>query len=224
VEAHVRIGIILNADQLTGPAADALLKTLEEPAETARLLLSARHAESLPLTIASRCQVIPLRPVPIHEIEVALIERLHLPADQAGLLARLSAGRPGWALNAAQQPDLPARRAEILDGLLGALRSNRAGRFAFSETVAARADELPLILDLWRSWWRDVLLIAEGAPVEPVNVDQWDAQARVAQAAGREGARAALEAVHKTASLLAETNTNARLALDVMLLKMPYLL
>lgn len=223
LEARFRIGVILNAEKLTPSAADALLKTLEEPPETARLLLTARQIEALPLTIASRCQVISLRPVPAAEIEAGLIERLHLPADQARDLARLSAGRPGWAIRAAEQPDLMAQRAELLDGLLGALRSNRGGRFAFSEMIAARPIELPLILDLWQSWWRDVVLLAEGSPVEPVNIDQAGILAEVARATGREGARAALEVVHKTASLLADTNANARLALDVMLLKMPYL-
>jgi DNA polymerase-3 subunit delta' len=223
LEARFRVGIILDADKLTPSAADALLKTLEEPPETGRLLLTALHGESVPLTVASRCQVIPLRPVPVDEITAALIDRLNLPADQAGLLARLSAGRPGWALTAANQPEVLARRVEIFDGLLGALRSNRFGRFAFSEAVASRADELPLVLDLWRSWWRDVVCISEGAHIEPVNADQWDTLAGVARAAGRQGARAALEAVHKTASLLNDTNVNPRLALDVMLLKLPYL-
>jgi DNA polymerase-3 subunit delta' len=223
VEARVRIGIVLNAERLTPSAADALLKTLEEPPETARLLLTARQIESLPLTIASRCQVIPLRPVPAAEIEAALLGRPDFPAKQAGLLARLSGGRPGWAIRAGAQPDLLAQRAEMLDGLLGALRSNRSGRFTFSEMIAARSGELPLILDLWQSWWRDVVLLAEGGPAEPVNVDQAGVLAEVAQAAGREHARAALDAVHQTAVLLADTNANARLALDVMLLKMPYL-
>jgi DNA polymerase III subunit delta' len=223
LEARTRVGIILNADKLTPSAADALLKTLEEPPETARLLLTAQEIESLPLTIASRCQVIALKPVPVADIETALVERLSMPPDQARVLARLSAGRPGWALTAAAQPDIMVRRAELLDGLLGALRSNRGGRFAFSELIASRPNELPLVLDLWRSWWRDVLLLAEGSPVEPVNVDQLAILSEVADAAGREGARAALEVVHHTATLLADTNANARLALDVMLLKWPYL-
>jgi DNA polymerase-3 subunit delta' len=223
VEARYRIGMILNAEQMTASAADALLKTLEEPPETARLLLTAQQVEALPLTIASRCQVIPLRPVPAHEIEAALAARPDFPAEQAGFLARLAAGRPGWAIRAAQEPEMLAQRAEALDGLVGALRANRSGRFAFSEAIAARGAELPQILDLWQSWWRDVVLLTEGGSVEPVNVDQADIIAEVAHAAGRDKARAALEAVHQTAVLLADTNANQRLALDVMLLKMPYL-
>jgi DNA polymerase-3 subunit delta' len=223
VEARYRIGLIFDANRLTPAAADALLKTLEEPPQTARLLLTASHAEALPLTIASRCQVIALRPVPAGEIETALVERQSLPPGQASLLARLSAGRPGWALSASAQPEMLAQRAHIFEGLVSALRSNRSGRFAYAESIVARPDDLPLLLDLWRSWWRDAVHLAEGSAVEPVNADQHEMLAYVAQSAGREGARRALEAVHKTANLLHDTNANARLALDVMLLKMPYL-
>ena len=223
VEARLRIGIILNAERLTPSAADALLKTLEEPPETARLLLTASQVEALPLTIASRCQVIPLRPVPAVEVEMALAGRQDIPPEQAGLLARLSAGRPGWAIRAAAQPELLSGRAETLEGLLGALRANRSGRFAYSEAISGHAADLGPILDLWQSWLRDVVLMAEGGQAESVNIDQAEVIAEVARTAGRERARAALEAVHQTAVLLADTNANARLALDVMLLKLPYL-
>ncbi len=223
VEARCRIALILNAEKMTPAAADALLKTLEEPPETARLILVADVAEAIPPTIASRCQIVALRPVPISRIEAELQARLGVAVDRAALLARLSAGRPGWAITAARQPEILAARGEAIGALLDALQANRAGRFAYAEAVAAKSDMLPELLDLWRSVWRDVVLLAEGSPVEAVNADLTDTLRDIAYRAGREGARRALRAVHETAGLLDGTNANARLALDVMLLKMPYL-
>jgi len=222
-EARYRVAIILNADKMTAQSADALLKTLEEPPDTSRLILAADVADGLPQTIASRCQVMALRPVPIAQLEAELIARYGVPVDQAALLARLSGGRPGWAINAANHPEILALRGERLAAMLDALRANRSGRFAYSESVAAKSDALPELIDQWRSLWRDVLLLAEGSPVEIVNADLIDALRDVAYRAGREGARKALKAAHQTADLLDHTNANARLALDVMLLRMPYL-
>ena len=147
-EARYSIAIIMGADKMTANAADALLKTLEEPPGTARLILVADVAEAIPPTISSRCQVLPLRPVPIAQIEAALQDEYHVPADQAALLARLSGGRPGWAFRAVTEPDLLQVRYDRLVAILGALHSNRAGRFAYSEAVATKgAESLPDLLD-----------------------------------------------------------------------------
>lgn len=228
LEARFRVALILDAHRLTDAAADALLKTLEEPPAAARLLLVAEDTGAIAPTIVSRCQVIALRPVPARQIEAALAARFHLPADQAMLLARLSGGRPGWALSVAQDistgqtSPLLARRTEMVDALLAALRANRTSRMAYTEDIAAHPDMLPLLLDTWQTWWRDVMLAAEGSQIDPVNADQIEMLGEVAQSVGIEGARSALRAVHETAGLLADTNVNARLALDVMLLRMPY--
>jgi DNA polymerase-3 subunit delta' len=229
LEARYRVGLIVDAHCLTAAAADALLKTLEEPPAGARLLLTADVAGGVPATIASRCQVIALRPVPARQIEQALEERYSTSGDQATLLARLCGGRPGWAIRAAEeaalgQPSaLLAQRAQMVDDLLAAMQANRRGRMLYAESAAAHAEILPLLLDTWQTWWRDAMLLAEGSRIEPVNADQIEVLAQVAQAVGIEGVRGALRAVVETSGLLADTNVNARLALDVMLLRMPYI-
>ncbi|MBN1311235.1 MAG: DNA polymerase III subunit delta' [Anaerolineae bacterium] len=227
LEARYRIAIVLDVHHLTDAAADALLKTLEEPPVAARLILTAGAAEATIPTIVSRCQVIALRPVPARQIETALSTRLQLPPEQSTLLARLSGGRPGWALNAAQQSGDEQTRLEqrtrLIDDLLSLLRANRAGRMAYAEDAAGRAEELPLLLDIWQAWWRDVLLLAEGSRVDPVNADQVEILMEVAQTLGSTETRSALMAIRETANLLAKTNVNTRLALDVMLLRLPYL-
>lgn len=93
-----RIGMIERADLLTAEAANALLKTLEEPGKQVVLFLISPTA--VLSTIASRCQRIKFGFVPTAEIENSLID----VADAQGI-ASLAAGRPGQAL-AFQDPVL----------------------------------------------------------------------------------------------------------------------
>ncbi|MGU9951706.1 MAG: hypothetical protein ACNYPH_05290 [Gammaproteobacteria bacterium WSBS_2016_MAG_OTU1] len=53
-----RIAVVLEAECMNAAAANALLKTLEEPAEDKSLILAAHSASMLPPTIVSRCQIV----------------------------------------------------------------------------------------------------------------------------------------------------------------------
>jgi DNA polymerase-3 subunit delta' len=57
-----KIAIIEPAEALTTAAANALLKTLEEPPQNSYLLLLSHQPGRLPATVRSRCQHLPLRP------------------------------------------------------------------------------------------------------------------------------------------------------------------
>ncbi len=59
-----KVGIIRNADRMTGEAANALLKTLEEPPTRTIFLLTTTHENNLPETIVSRCQILRFGLVP----------------------------------------------------------------------------------------------------------------------------------------------------------------
>jgi DNA polymerase-3 subunit delta' len=60
--SHRKVAIISDADRLGGEAANAFLKTLEEPPKDSLLLLLSALPEALPETILSRCIAIPLAP------------------------------------------------------------------------------------------------------------------------------------------------------------------
>jgi DNA polymerase-3 subunit delta' len=221
LEARCRIAIIRNLQDATPEAQDALLKTLEEPPASMRLLLTADSADKLLATIVSRCQVVPLRPVSSEEIAEALIRRYDMLDEEARILARVSDGRPGWAISAVEQPELLNRRKVILDDLIALLHRDRAGRFAFSEDLS-RQDDRALILGIWQSWWRDVLLLVERSQVPPINVDRLENLEYLAGQIHPEEARRALQAVRQTLDAL-NKNANARLALDILMLDLPTL-
>lgn len=221
IEGRYRVAIIEEMQTATDQAADALLKTLEEPPASTRLILTADAAENVRPTIVSRCQVVPLRPVRPQAIAAALMQRYDLPADEANTLARLAAGRPGWAITAVDDENQLARRREMIDMLLDVLRAGRTERFNLSERIA-RDNSLPLLLETWQSWWRDLLLTVEGSSVAPVNADRWEELRALTYDVTSEEVRRALLAIRRTMDALSK-NANARLALDVMFLDMPYL-
>jgi DNA polymerase-3 subunit delta' len=178
-------------------------------------------AEGLPPTIVSRCQVIALRPVATAQIEAALI-RWGMEAERATLLARLSGGRPGWAIRAATDESVLVRREASLDELDAALRANRAGRFAYAEQLARDKEHCTETLEVWETHWRDVMLLAEGSEAPIVNADRLEALEALAGRVGPDVARRALEAVREAADQLGHY-ANIRLALEVMLLSTPFL-
>lgn len=69
-----KVAVISQAEKMTLPAQNALLKTLEEPADKTLLVLGAPKSDSLLTTIISRCQIIPLAQegdFPLNESKIA---------------------------------------------------------------------------------------------------------------------------------------------------------
>lgn len=233
LEGRYRVFIIREIERATLPAANALLKTLEEPPPQVILLLtSARRDQVLP-TIISRCQVIALRPLPIGQVQSALETRWEVPTDRAALLARLSAGRLGWAVVAQTDGEMWQLRRQSLEDLLTLTSAGPFGRLAFVDRLGRRdgtadrsqegeghLDPLETRLGLWVSWWRDIWLIQHGQADAIVNLD-WRVQlAQQAELYQPQQVEAALTDLLQTLHRL-RANVNVRLAMDVLVLRMP---
>ena len=223
-DSRYRVAIFQHFDAAQPRAQDALLKTLEEPPPHAIILLLAQDNEHIMPTITSRCQLLPLRPAPQQLVRDFLM--LHgAEEERATLIARLSGGRIGWSLSALQDETILAQRDEVLQLLSKALKGNRAQRFDVAEELGkvGSSDKASLryVLEMWQTYWRDVLLLAQGSPVKPCNSDR---RIEMEQLVQRIDADEALQALHATRRLLYEvlsTNANLRMALEVMFLDYP---
>ncbi len=169
--APYRVALLLNFEEAHPSAANALLKTLEEPPPHVVLLLTAESAEALLPTVVSRCEVLRLRPLNPAALAEALQRRHGMPAEEAEFLAHLSGGRPGYALRLHQTPELLEARTEALENLLALLPADRIRRFAFAEDAAKDRSTLVALLTVWLSFWRDMLMVASGAPSALTNID-----------------------------------------------------
>src|SRR5262249_15492973 len=85
-EGAARVFIIEDAEYMNDQAANALLKTLEEPPATSHLILTTTNPMALLATIRSRCQMIRFAPVSAAEIEQFLVQREGLSHENAKLL------------------------------------------------------------------------------------------------------------------------------------------
>ncbi len=222
LESPWQVAVLDQFEAATPGAANALLKTLEEPPPSVVLALLAQQAEALLPTIVSRCQVVALRPIPRPVIERALSEQWQVEAAQAQLVSHLCGGRLGWAVSAATGTELLAQRQQRLDELVKLLHSKRVERFAYAESLARQ--ELRQILEnleFWTGWWRDVLLLSSHSPTALTNVDRQDELRHAANLCDVAAAHAALAALQATQNQLAR-NANARLALEVLFLCLPF--
>ncbi len=224
MEGRWKVVIVAGAEYMTIEAANALLKTLEEPPDHVILVLTTTDAGLLLPTIVSRCQVVPLARLSLAQVETALRERWGAEPAQAHLLAALSEGRLGWAVTALQDPAILTAREESLKLLGQALGGGPAQRLALAgelaQGFAQRRAEVTAMLQVWLGWARDLWLASLGCPERIVNIDQ---QATLKAWADRIGAPAAgsfVQALRDTLRQL-DQNVNPRLALEVLLLSMP---
>lgn len=222
-EARHKIAILRDFDAAAPSAANAFLKTLEEPAAGVVLLLTAADADRLLPTIASRCHTINLRPTPPDVIEETLMTTHHVPADMAHLLAHVADGRLGWAIAAAADAAVLTTRSDQLDLLDKALATTRVGRFALADTMARKPDQLLGLLRTWLSWWRDLALLTFGRQQEEhlSNIDRQEALYAHAYQWTTQQVLRGLARTDKTIWQL-EHNANTRLALENMLLAYPF--
>jgi DNA polymerase III subunit delta' len=220
-EARYRIALILRAEEAHANAANAMLKTLEEPPAQVIVFLTANSSENLLPTIVSRCEVIRLRPLSSHETSEGLRLITGMPAETAELLAHISGGRPGYAMQLFNHPRLLEQRRSFIEDLLQLLDSSRRERFAFAFTHLNDREELRLELQIWLSFWRDALIYAAGLNDAITNLDFEEALRRIAGLLGMK-VQFPVNAIERTIGQI-EHNVNPRLALEVLLMDFPRL-
>ena len=127
---------ILQADTLNVQAANALLKTLEEPeGETVFVLLAASREGVLP-TILSRAQALRFNPVPTSVVSDFLQQR---GAAEPELAAELGRGSVGLSLRYAEDPEFGGLRDAVFRAGL-AFSEDFEGRHAAARRIVDRAE------------------------------------------------------------------------------------
>jgi DNA polymerase-3 subunit delta' len=98
VEGRYKVVVVDNAETMNSSAANAFLKTLEEPPGDSIIILVSSNPETLPATIRSRCSRVNFTPLSPEACRKILEGKI--PEDNIDVLCRLSMGRPGVALSA----------------------------------------------------------------------------------------------------------------------------
>lgn len=219
-QARYRIALFLRFEEANASAANALLKTLEEPPERVVLLLTAESAERLLPTIVSRCEMLRLRALNLDSLTRGLQERWEVPKADARLLAHLSNGRIGAALNLHRSPEQLKQRQVWLQDHHRLLSASRLRRFEYAESLAKDKQRLLPALEVWQSLWRDVFLRASGSSVAITNLDWTDEIDALANSLGSEPAIRMVSFIQRVMGLV-DRNINPFLASEVLMLELP---
>lgn len=216
-EARYRVVMVHQTQALGDAAANAMLKTLEEPGNETVFVLLTDQAHRLLPTIISRCQ--PVRFAPFRHDEIrGFLESREVASDKAALVSVLAEGSLSRALELAEE-DLDEQLA-VLDAL-SELRADDPGPvLVLAESIARDKERLPTMLTMLRAWYRDIMMLRGGAGEARVAM-RWRLEQLRAQAAASspEAIAGALDALTDIEDAL-RRNVNTTLAVERLLFRL----
>ena len=159
-EGGRHIVMIEQAEKMTPPAQNALLKTLESPSGDAMFFLITDAPGGLLSTIVSRCQTVRFGDLSVEDCAKALVSR-GIEPGRAARLAGMAQGSVGRALEIDADGDYQALRERVISSL-------EALKDAASVAGAAAALEEDKglegsMLDIMELWARDLMAVQSGA-------------------------------------------------------------
>jgi len=169
VAARYRVVIVERAELMTVEAANAFLKTLEEPPPGNVLIMTAAEPRDLLPTILSRCQRVSFRPIPPGVLAEWLREERGASGETAEVLSRISEGSIGRAVEMLESGFFDDRD-KYLDQILELKRLSGpeilslAVDFAQKERRASSSgtggkSEIHGVLGLWKTLLRDMMVV-----------------------------------------------------------------
>jgi len=168
-EGRCRVVIVDEADRLTDEAANALLKSLEEPPAASVFVLVTSRPEILLPTIRSRCSRLRFGRLAAADVARFLIERHGHDPEDAHAIAAVADGSPGRALEAGSRAYREARSAALTALRTAASASSpkarlqaAAGLTAGKPSSAGERDELTTRITMLASLLRDLALVSNG--------------------------------------------------------------
>jgi DNA polymerase-3 subunit delta' len=160
-----KIGIIKNADSLSEKAANALLKTLEEPKKNVVIILITNDLDAIPATIKSRAKVLNFLPVPVDIIYDHLLKDGKAKRDEAKIISRMSFGRPALAMKLFQNKEYYQKNLQQVEMFFNFLDQDLNERLmAINNLWTTKKNnqdevrEARKILELWEGLIRDGFL------------------------------------------------------------------
>lgn len=219
LEGGSRACILDPADQMNEAAANALLKTLEEPpAETHLFLISSRPFRLLP-TILSRCQWVKFRPLS-GDVIIQILKQVHsLEEEKALFCASLAGGSVRKALALSRGVDFQKR----LDGLrtfIDLPTKTTEEILDTCERVAKEGREMDELLELWKFWVRDLVVFRVAGKDSKTRLMNHDLAGEIA----RQSSQYTLDRLHSLFDFISQIqksvagNANRQLALETLML------
>ena len=215
-----KISVIKHADSLSNEAANALLKTLEEPKEKVIIILIAPDVNQINSTIVSRSKILNFHPVPTDEIYDYLLKDLKASRGEAKNYSRLALGRPALAVKFLEDKDFNKKYQERMNVFVGFFSQDINGRLLaidqlFDKKITGQelVKKTKRTLEIWQGVVRDLLLVECGQDnlVQHVIVEEKIKQAKKKVAAA---SLLNLSQMIQYSKVLLEANVNPKLVLE----------
>jgi DNA polymerase-3 subunit delta' len=221
LEAKRRVFIIDDADKMNEESANALLKMLEEPSSANILILVTARPYSMSQTIISRCQHIRFNPLNSETVARFLVSEMELDNQRALLLAALSGGSIGNAIELNKE-DIVAYRTELLKLLSTTNREDPFSLINFASFLGQKKKEIRQGLNILNTFFRDVLVFKEVRKNEMlINQDNSSFISICAARLSGEQILQNIKQIEKAGDII-EQNVNKSLTLETMAFKLNY--
>ncbi len=181
-EGRVKVCLIAGAEQLNEAAANALLKTLEEPNARTTLVLTSSAPQQLLPTVVSRCQTLRFGLLTEDQVRAWVVEHLGVGEEDAALIAALAEGSLGRAA-ALDLEFLRGPRLALFQALAATPADSVAAALALADRLLEVDPGLTRGIELLAGFVRDA--VAWNAAGDPRRLRNRDAHDAVAQYAGR---------------------------------------
>lgn len=215
-EGRRRICILSGADRMAPNMSNSLLKIIEEPPLHTLIILLANHVKSLLPTIVSRCQIIRFYQLPISMVSSWLIKEKGLKRQEAILLASLSEGSIGKALEISKEIEtIPRERLlfELIGSKCLTIKNTRNFLELFQED---EREDLILLLEVCKTLIRDMIMVKINEN-SIINFDLLENIKKVSQNWDIKSLLTRIDLLHQTMSAI-RNNANIKLALRMLMI------
>lgn len=171
-EGRCRVIIIDEADRMKEDGANSILKMLEEPPPSTKIILLTARFHSLLPTIRSRCQVFSFSPLPVLLVRQFLEDHSNLSPADRDLCARLAQGSIGRALSL-NLDTFRSMRSEVMELVKASLLTPSAeGVVAAADVLGKKKELFEERLDILYLLFQDLFYLLHHAPEEQlINID-----------------------------------------------------
>jgi DNA polymerase-3 subunit delta' len=159
LDSQRRVCLILEAQKINLPSANALLKTLEEPPDRNHLILTATSARALLPTIVSRCQVIHCEGLPASAIMERIEGERLCPSGLAQFLACFSEGSISKTRDLIEQDVVFSVRERLLEFLKNERKKALSMLFILSKQISDSRESILLAVQVIRTFLRDLMML-----------------------------------------------------------------
>lgn len=196
-------------------AANALLKTLEEPRPNVHFILTSERPDSLLPTIRSRCQRVRFGRLP-NAVLRDILRSEGVPEDSIAPAIALGAGRADLALALASDGAVDAL-TDLVMSVDDAVRGSGPGALVELAEQLARRDDLELALLTLQTFYRDLAVTSLGLPAEDLGFSARGQELQERAASTSSSAAAARVSLIHDCVRSMQRNANRQVALDSLL-------